>query len=70
MKIHSSIRKPKVGIIGTGNIGSELYKKLRLKDWNISWVLAWQCWLNLDWFDTDPVCVNRRNQKRCIRISF
>ena len=40
MKIHSSIIKPKVGIIGTGNIGAELYRKLKLKGWDISWVIG------------------------------
>ena len=32
--------KPKVGIIGTGNIGSELHRKLKLKGWNVLWVIS------------------------------
>lgn len=39
MKKYSSIKKPKVGIIGIGNIGSELYRKLKLKGWDIGWVI-------------------------------
>jgi len=31
--------KPKAGIIGTGNIGSELYRKLQKKGWAVRWVI-------------------------------
>lgn len=40
MKKHASIKIPKVGIIGTGNIGQELYRKLTQKGWKINWVIG------------------------------
>ena len=31
--------KPKAGIIGAGNIGSELYRKLQKKEWIVNCVI-------------------------------